>query len=88
MSGVFKDIAPSSFETRVAIIRRKSEMLNIKIPDDVVNYIAKNLKNNIRQLEGAVKKIKAFLLLANASPAINLAHSIFCVCFFVFVEVS
>lgn len=74
--GLLADIAPSDFETRVAIIRRKAQILNIKIPDDVVKYIAKNLKNNIRQLEGAVKKMKAYKLLANSSPSINMAHSI------------
>ena len=74
--GLLADIAPSDFETRVAIIRRKSEILKVKIPDDVINYIAKNLKNNIRQLEGAVKKIKAFELLAGSPPSMNMAHSI------------
>ncbi len=74
--GLLADIAPSDFETRVAIIRRKSELLNVTIPDDVINYIAKNLKNNIRQLEGAVKKIKAFELLAGSPPSMNMAHSI------------
>ena len=74
--GLMADIAPSDFETRVAIIRRKAEMLNVKIPNDIVNYIAKNLKNNIRQLEGAVKKIKAYELLASSTPTMNMAHSI------------
>ena len=74
--GLLADIAPSDFETRVAIIRRKSELLKVTIPDDVINYIAKNLKNNIRQLEGAVKKIKAFELLAGSPPSMNMAHSI------------
>ncbi len=74
--GLMADIAPSDFETRVAIIRRKAEMLNVKIPNDIINYIAKNLKNNIRQLEGAVKKIKAYELLANSPPTMNMAHSI------------
>lgn len=74
--GLLADIAPSDFETRVAIIRRKSELLNVTIPDEVINYIAKNLKNNIRQLEGAVKKIKAFELLAGSPPSMNMAHSI------------
>ena len=74
--GLLTDIAPSDFETRVAIIRRKSEMLNVKIPDNVVNYIAKRLKNNIRQLEGAVKKIKAFEFLTKSPPSITMAHSI------------
>ncbi len=74
--GLLTDIAPSDFETRVAIIRRKSEMLNVKIPDNVVKHIAKRLKNNIRQLEGAVKKIKAFELLTKSPPSIPMAHSI------------
>ncbi len=74
--GLLADIAPSDFETRVAIIRRKAQLLHIEVPDDVVKYIAKNLKNNIRQLEGAVKKMKAYKLLANSSPSINMAHSI------------
>ena len=74
--GLLADIAPSDFETRVAIIRRKAQLLHIDVPDEVVKYIAKNLKNNIRQLEGAVKKMKAYKLLANSSPSIAMAHSI------------
>lgn len=74
--GLLADIAPSDFETRVAIIRRKAQLLHIDVPDEVVKYIAKNLKNNIRQLEGAVKKMKAYKLLANSSPSIVMAHSI------------
>ena len=74
--GLLADIAPSDFETRVAIIRRKAEMLNVKIPSSIVDYIAKNLKNNIRQLEGAVKKFKAYELLANAPPTTAMATSI------------
>ena len=74
--GLLADIAPSDFETRVAIIKRKAEMLNVTIPQEIINYIAQNLKNNIRQLEGAVKKIKAFELLASCAPTMNMAHSI------------
>ncbi len=74
--GLLADIAPSDFETRVAIVRRKAQLLQIDIPDEVINYIAKNLKNNIRQLEGAVKKIKAYKLLADSSPSINMAQSV------------
>ncbi|MDE5852717.1 MAG: chromosomal replication initiator protein DnaA, partial [Oscillospiraceae bacterium] len=74
--GLLADIAPSDFETRVAIVRRKAQLLQIDIPDEVINYIAKNLKNNIRQLEGAVKKIKAYKLLADSSPSIAMAQSV------------
>ena len=58
--GLIADIQPPDFETRIAIIKRKAELLDIKIPDNVLEYIATRLKTNIRQLEGAVKKMKAY----------------------------
>ncbi|MBP3320583.1 MAG: chromosomal replication initiator protein DnaA [Clostridia bacterium] len=64
--GLIADIQPPDFETRIAIVRRKAELLGIKMPVDVSEYIAKKLKNNIRQLEGAVKKMKAHHLLSGA----------------------
>ena len=57
--GLIADIQPPDFETRVAIIRRKADLLGLDMPDDVAEYIANRLKNNIRQLEGAVKKLDA-----------------------------
>lgn len=62
-SGLIADIQPPDFETRIAIIKRKAELLDINMSNDVSEYIAKKLKTNIRQLEGAVKKIKAYHLL-------------------------
>ena len=57
--GLITDITIPDFETRIAIIRRKAELLDLHIPDDVAEFIANRLKTNIRQLEGAVKKLKA-----------------------------
>lgn len=74
--GLLADISPSEFETRVAIIERKSEILGISIPGEIVEYVAKNLKNNVRQLEGAVKKFKAYKLLENSQPTLAMAKSI------------
>ena len=65
--GLTADIQPPDFETRIAIIKRKAEFLKIELPDNVSEYIANRLKNNIRQLEGAVKKMKAYHLL-NGDP--------------------
>lgn len=59
--GLMADIQSPDLETRMAIIKRKAEVLNFKLPDDIVQYIAEKLKNNIRQLEGAVKKMQAFV---------------------------
>ncbi len=73
--GLLADIQPPDFETRIAIIRRKAELMDIEIPDEVAEYIANRLKNNIRQLEGAVKKLKAFKLLAGTPPSILIAQN-------------
>lgn len=59
--GLMADIQSPDLETRMAIIKRKADVLNFDLPDDIVQYIAEKLKNNIRQLEGAVKKMQAFV---------------------------
>ena len=73
--GLLADIQPPDFETRVAIIRRKADLLGITIPDEVSDYIANRLKNNIRQLEGAVKKLKAYQSVMNTPPSIMVAQN-------------
>ena len=65
--GLLADIQPPDIETRMVIIQRKADSLGIKLKDEVVLYIAEKLKNNIRQLEGAVKRMKASMELG--SPA-------------------
>ena len=69
------DIQPPDFETRVAIIRRKAELFNLDMPDDVAEFIANHLKNNIRQLEGAVKKLNAYYMLEGIQPVIGVAQN-------------
>ena len=73
-SGLLADIQPPDFETRIAIVKRKAQLLNIDISDDVCEYIASKLKNNIRELEGAVKKLRAFYLLDEQNPNIPMAQ--------------
>ena len=58
--GLIADINPPDYETRMAIIRNKSRSLGMDMPDDVASYIAENITTNIRQIEGTVKKIKAY----------------------------
>ena len=72
--GLMADIQPPDFETRMAIIKRKAELLEFYLPDQVSEYIANKLKNNIRQLEGAVKKVQAYCLLESAPPNIKTAQ--------------
>ena len=74
--GLITDITIPDFETRIAIIRRKAELLDLHIPDDVAEFIANRLKTNIRQLEGAVKKLKALKHFAGSPPSISMAQSV------------
>lgn len=75
-SGIIADISIPDFETRIAIIKRKAELLELKIPNDVAEFIANRLKTNIRQLEGAVKKLKALKHLAGSPPSMAMAQSV------------
>jgi len=57
--GLIADIQPPDFETRVAILKRKAEEENVEISDEVIKFLATIIKSNIRQLEGALIKLKA-----------------------------
>ena len=57
--GLLADIQPPDYETRMAIIKNKSDSLHLNLPDDVCAFIAENITNNVRQIEGTVKKILA-----------------------------
>ena len=61
--GLLADVQRPSFELRTAIIRKKSESMNITISNELVNYMAERLQHDIRQIEGALKKLKALCLL-------------------------
>ena len=73
--GLLADIQPPDFETRIAIIRDKAVKMGVELPDDVSNYIAENIQANIRQLEGAVKKIKAMHELRGERITVSLAEN-------------
>ncbi len=58
--GLLADIQPPDYETRIAILKSKAEVLGLNLDDDVCNYIAINITNNVRAIEGTVKKILAY----------------------------
>lgn len=58
--GLMADVQPPVLETRVAILKNKAAQLGFILPDHIAHYIAEKITANVRQLEGTVKKIKAF----------------------------
>ena len=70
--GLTADIQPPDYETKVAILRKNAESCDKKISEEVIQYIANNIKSNIRELEGAFNKIVAFARLKNLDQDINL----------------
>jgi len=75
VSGLLADIQAPEFETRCAIIQRKAKLLNFEIDRDVVEYIAKRSKSNIRQLEGITKRLHAICTFSKEPPTISLAQN-------------
>lgn len=75
-SGLAADVKPPEYETRLAIIRRKAELLNFIIPNDVIDYIATKLKSNIRQIEGVVTKLNALYTVSQVKPTISVAQNV------------
>ncbi len=74
--GLITDIQPPDFETRVAILRKKLELESVKVPDDVIYFIAEQIKTNIRELEGALIRVVAYSLLEEKPISLDLTKNI------------
>ncbi|MCH5205017.1 MAG: chromosomal replication initiator protein DnaA, partial [Oscillospiraceae bacterium] len=75
-SGLIADIKAPEYETRLAIIQRKAELLNFNISDEVVDYIATKIKSNIRHIEGAVNKLNLLYTVSQMKPTIAVAQNV------------
>ncbi len=69
--GMIADISTPDLETRAAILRAKCNEKNIKLSDEIVNFIAAHIQNNIRELEGALNKIIAYHQLGGSTPTME-----------------
>lgn len=73
--GLLADIQPPDLETRIAIIKRKADLLGMDVHDDVAEYVASQLKTNVRQLEGVVRRMQAQCMLEGERPSIITAQA-------------
>ena len=76
MSGLITEVDPPDLETRLAILRKKAEDDRADIPDDVLEFIATHVKNNIRELEGALIRVTAFASLSREPISLDLAEHV------------
>jgi chromosomal replication initiator protein len=75
-AGLITDIEPPDYETRLAILRKKCDDNSLSISGDILEYMAVNLKSNIRELEGALTKIMAKVTFTSAEPTLEVARNI------------
>ena len=74
-AGLFADITTPDFETRVGIIRKKADQSRISLDENIIYYIADNIKNNTRQIEGVIKKLQAYISIQKKWPNILIVQN-------------
>jgi chromosomal replication initiator protein len=72
--GLNVDLQPPNYETRIAILNRKVEEKKVKIPDEVVEVICRNINTNVRDLEKALTKLIAYAELVNKNITLDIAR--------------
>jgi chromosomal replication initiator protein len=72
--GLIADIQPPDFETRIAILKKKAQLENIEIPNDVMVFMAKQIQSNIRELEGALIKVAAYSTFIDTDITVDMAQ--------------
>ena len=72
--GLIADIQAPDLETRIAILRKKANIENIEVPDEIMEYIASKIHSNIRELEGALIRVVAYSSLTNKDITLELAE--------------
>lgn len=74
--GLVADIQPPDLETRIAILRKKCEDNRLDIPNEIIDYLAVNLESNVRELEGALTRLMAKVLLTHTEITLDLAQDV------------
>jgi chromosomal replication initiator protein len=74
--GLITDIQPPDLETRIAILRKKAQIQQLSVPNEVLEFIASRIKSNIRELEGALNRVKHYSTLTGRPITLPLAEEV------------
>ena len=74
--GLIADLQPPDVETRIAILRKKSEDEGVTLPEDVIQFLATTMKSNIRELEGSLVRLGAYASLTGQTITLEMAKSV------------
>lgn len=74
--GLIADLQPPDVETRIAILRKKSEDEGVKLPEDVIQFLSTTMKSNIRELEGSLVRLGAYASLTGQVISLDLARNV------------
>lgn len=74
--GLVTDLQPPDIETRIAILRKKAELSNISVPEEIIFFLADRIKSNIRKLEGALIRLASYCSITKTKISLDLAEEI------------
>lgn len=74
--GLVTDLQPPDVEMRLAILKKKAELMNVQLPDEIINFLAHRIRSNIRRLEGALIRVASFAALTGKKLSLEVVEGL------------
>jgi chromosomal replication initiator protein len=74
--GLVTDLQAPDLETRLAILRKKGQIMGVELPEDIINFLAQRIRTNIRRLEGALVRVASYALLTGRKMSVEIAENL------------